>query len=174
MRRWLLAGLLLGFACGAQGFLGGNGLPPWWYQRTGLPPEVVAVLPIEDPVRVLFVFVYLDDRALRSNLRPERMRVVEEYQGKNALLAWAYSQFPVRFEPDAFRFFQGGREIPVVKRINVDGDFLGGRIVPGQPAAAVYLLGEGFDPEEPLTITYGPGLKATMALVPSQEDASAP
>ncbi|NOX45285.1 MAG: hypothetical protein GXO72_06110 [Caldiserica bacterium] len=180
MRRLLpaLAALfLLGVAWG-QGVPGGR-TEEQWYERlrdTGLPREVVAVLPVEipgagigAPQRVLFVFVYIDERALESRTRWRD--VLAEFVDKDAVLIWAYSQIPlvqvVRFDPLALWFSQGEWEFrPEAEDFtDVDGDFLAGEVYFGKPVAAIVLLGEGFTPTEPLVVHYGDLGTAVIPLV---------
>lgn len=176
-RRTLLATLLLlasWFTCVAAGQT-----EEQWYDKlreTGLPREVVAVLPVEIPAegpgfsqRVLFVFIYIDERAVESRTRWRD--VLEQYVGKKAVLVWAYSQIPlvplVSFDPLSIWFSQGAREFHPAPGdfVPVDGDFLEGKTYSGKPLAAIVLLHEGFQPYEPLTVHYGDLAEAVIPLV---------
>ncbi len=173
----LAALLLLGAAWGQR--VPGAQTVEQWYEKlrdTGLPREVVAVLPVEIPgtgvgaaQRVLFVFVYIDERALETRTRWRDVLI--DYVGKNAVLVWAYSQIPlvpmVRFDPQAIWFSQGEWTFrPEADDFaNVDGDFLAGEVYFGKPVAAIVLLGEGFTPTESLTVHYGDVAEAVIPLV---------
>lgn len=177
----VLAALLLCSAVWAQG-LGGT-TEEQWYERlkeTGLPREVVAVLPVEIPPegpgfpqKVLFVFVYIDERALESRTRWRD--VLADYAGKGAVLIWAYSQLPliprVQFDPLSIWFSQEAVEIhPRLEDfVPLEGDFLKGEVYSGMPVAAIVLLGEGFNPREPLTVHYGDLAEAVIPLVPEAQ-----
>ena len=173
-----LAALLLVVPVWAQGLSGG--VEEQWYERlkeTGLPREVVAVLPVEIPPegpgfpqKVLFVLVYIDERALESRTRWRD--VLSDYVGKNAVLVWAYSQIPlvprVYFDPLAIWFSQEGIEFRPRPEafVELDGAFLQGEVYSGRWVAAIVLLGEGLDPKEPLTVHYGDLAEAVIPLVP--------
>jgi len=172
----VLAALLLCSAVWAQGF--GGAAEEQWYdglRETGLPREVVAILPVEVPpegpgfpTKVLFVFVYIDERTLESRTRWRE--VLADYVDKNAVLVWAYSQMPfvpqVRFDPLSLWFSQTGWEFhPSAEDfVPVDGDFLAGEVYSGKPVAAIVLLGEGFTPAESLVVHYGDLAEAIIPL----------
>lgn len=176
----VLAALLFGLALWAQG-VGGQTEEQWYdkLRETGLPREVVAVLPVEVPAegtgfpqRVLFVIVYIDERTLES--RSRWRDVLADYVGKNAVLIWAYSQIPlvprVRFDPLALWFSQNEHEFhPETEDfVELDGHFLAGEIYSGRPVAGIVLLGEGFTPTAPLTVHYGDLAEAIIPLVGEQ------
>jgi len=186
VRRLLPALAVFTFCVGAawaQASLGGQTEEQWYenLRETGLPREVVAVLPVEippesvgAPQRVLFVFVYIDERAVESRTRWRD--ILLDYVNKNAVLIWAYSQIPlvpvVRFDPLAIWFSQGEGEIrPTAESfVNVDGDFLAGEVYFGKPVAAIVLLGEEFNPTQPLTVHYGDLAEAVIPLVGEARD----
>ncbi len=180
LKRFLLvAGLLaLAFSSWGQG-----SQEEQWYERlkpTGLPREVLAVLPVEIPPqgfgfpqKVLFIFVYVDDRAVNSRTRWRD--VLEEYVDKRAVLIWAYSQMPlvptVSFDPLAIWFSQGEREFKPERKdfVDLEGDFLSGILYGGKPAAALVILGEWLDPGKPLEVHYGDLAQAVIPMVSQGE-----
>lgn len=164
--RGLLAGLALCLSGLAQTLPWGGELPAWWFDRTGLPREVVAVIPVEVPQRVLFIFVYIDERALNSNIRPERKEVLSPFLGENAVLVWAYSEQWARYDPLSLRFSQGEAEFRPSREdfLPIDGDFLSGWLQPGRPAAAVIVLGSDFTSTQPIEVHYGEEYRAVIPL----------
>ncbi|MGY4707549.1 hypothetical protein ACVNPS_07385 [Candidatus Bipolaricaulota sp. J31] len=171
-----LAALLLCGAAWAQGL--GGAVEEQWYDKlkeTGLPREIVAVLPVEIPPdgpgfpqKVLFVFVYIDERALESRTRWRD--VLADYVGKGAVLVWAYSQIPlvpfVTFDPLALWFSQGekGFHPSPENFVPLDGDFLSGEVYSGKPVAAIVLLPQGFSASEDIGVHYGELAEAVIPL----------
>lgn len=180
LKRFLIVAGLLALA---SPFWGQGAQQNQWYERlkpTGLPREVLAVLPVEIPPegfgfpqKVLFIFVYVDDRAVNSRTRWRD--VLEGYMDRGPILIWAYSQMPlvptVSFDPLAIWFSQGEREFRPEHEdfVDLEGDFLSGVLYGGRPAAALVLLGEWLDPGKPLEVHYGDLARAVIPVVSQGE-----
>jgi len=177
MRRYFRALVVLGLLLGAVAF--GQSLEQILAQ-TGLEPDLVTMLTVEQGgQKFLLVFVYIDERTLSSNVRPEIAQAIAPYVGQNALMIWAYSEAGANFDPEAIWFAQGRTWIalPQAVVIPVEGEFLSGTIPALAPVAAIVVLGEAIDPAQPFEIHYGDVAMASMtvayATTQSQAEATA-
>ncbi|HIQ00147.1 TPA: hypothetical protein EYH33_06370 [Candidatus Bipolaricaulota bacterium] len=135
--------------------------------QTGLDPDLVSMLTVEQGgQKFLLVFVFIDERTLESNVRPEIAQAIAPYVGQNAVMIWAYSEDGASFDPGAIWFAQGEALVTLAPELVVPiaGDFLSG-VIPGMtPVAAVVVLGEAIDPAQPFEIHYGDLVMASMAV----------
>jgi hypothetical protein len=164
MTRLLAAALALTLAVGAG--VAGQTLDQILAQ-TGLDRDLVALLTVEQGgQRFLLWFVYLNERTLQSNIRPEIAEIIAPYVGQNALLIWAYSEDGANLDPGAIRFSQGGVELTLTPDVlvPVSGDLLAGVLPPRTPVVAILLLGEEIDPAQPFAIHYGDLAMASLAV----------
>lgn len=147
--------------------------------QTGIDPDLVAMLPVEGPGGdVLFVFVYLNERAMASSIGPSLVERLAPYVGQNAVLIWAYSETGASYDPSAIWFTQGETWVVLSPEVVIpmEGDFLAGELTPMVPVAAVVLLGQGIDPAQAFTIHYGEAGSVALAVgeaVATQAEASA-
>jgi len=135
--------------------------------QTGLDSDLVAMLTVEQGQnKFLLVFVYIEERTLSSNVRPEVAQAIAPYVGQNALLIWGYSEGGAVFDPGAIWFAQGETTITLSPEVLVpiEGDLASGTIPAMAPVAAVLVLGEGIDPAQPFEIHYGDMAMASMAV----------
>lgn len=135
--------------------------------QTGLDSDLVAMLTVEQGQnKFLLVFVYIDERTLGSNVRPEVAQAIAPYVGQNALLIWGYSEGGAVFDPGSIWFAQGETTITLSPEVLVpiEGDLASGTIPAMAPVAAVVVLGEGIDPAQPFEIHYGDVAMASMAV----------
>jgi hypothetical protein len=135
--------------------------------QTGLDADLVSMLTVEQGgQKFLLVIVYIDERTLQSNVRPEIAQAIAPYLGQNAVMIWAYSEAGASFDPVAIWFAQGGALVTLAPElvVPIEGDFLSG-VIPGMtPVAAVVVLGEAIDPAQPFEIHYGDLAMASMAV----------
>ncbi len=135
--------------------------------QTGLDADLVSMLTVEQGgQKFLLVFVYIDERTLQSNVRPEIAQAIAPYVGQNAVMIWAYSEAGASFDPGAIWFAQGEALVTLAPElvVPIEGDFLSG-VIPGMtPVAAVVVLGEAIDPAQPFEIHYGDLAMASMAV----------
>ena len=144
--------------------------------QTGLDADLVSMLTVEQgEQRFLLVFVYINERALQSNVRPEIAQAIAPYVGQNAVMIWAYSEAGASFDPGAIWFAQAGAVVTLAPErvVPIEGDFLSGVIPAMAPVAAVVVLGEAIDPAQPFEIHYGDLVMASMAVNMSQAEATA-
>jgi len=135
--------------------------------QTGLDPDLVAMLTLEQGgQRLLLFFVYINERTLQSNVRPEIAEIIAPYVGQNAVMIWAYSEEGANFDPGSIWFSQGAVEVGLSPEsvVPVSGDFLSGVVPPMTPVVAILVLGEAIDPAQPFAIHYGELAMATLAV----------
>ena len=144
--------------------------------QTGLEPDLVAMLTVEQGgQKFLLVFVYIDERTLSSNVRPEIAQAIAPYVGQNAVMIWGYSEAGAGFDPGAIWFAQGDAMVTLSPDsvVPIEGDFLSGNIPAMPPVAAIVVLGEAIDPAQPFEIHYGDVAMASMAVNVTLAQASA-
>ncbi|MGC9530234.1 MAG: hypothetical protein ACP5G2_06500 [Candidatus Bipolaricaulaceae bacterium] len=135
--------------------------------QTGLDADLVAMLTVDGPGgKVLFVCVYIDERALSSRIRPGVAELIAPYVGENALLIWAYSEGGATFNPGELAISQGDVQLGLSSDnvVLVEGNLLSGRLEPMTPAAAVVLLGDAIDPGAGFHVQYGSTAMATLTV----------
>ena len=144
--------------------------------QTGLEPDLVAMLTVEQGgQKFLLVFVYIDERTLSSNVRPEIAQAIAPYVGQNAVMIWGYSEAGAGFDPGAIWFAQGDAMVTLSPDsvVSIEGDFLSGNIPAMTPVAAIVVLGEAIDPAQPFEIHYDDVAMASMAVNVTLAQASA-
>jgi len=135
--------------------------------QTGLDPDLVSMLTVEQGgQKFLLVFVYINERTLQSNVRPEIAQAIAPYVGQNAVMIWAYSEAGASFDPGAIWFAQGEVLVHLTPEavVPVSGDFLSGAIPAMTPVAAIVVLGDAIDPSHPFELHYGELAMATLAV----------
>ena len=173
MRHYFRTLVVLGLLLGAVAF--GQSLEQILAQ-TGLEPDLVAMLTVEQGgQKFLLVFVYIDERTLTSNVRPEIAQAIAPYVGQNAVMIWGYSEAGAGFDPGAIWFAQGDAMVTLSPDsvVPIEGDFLSGNIPAMTPVAAIVVLGEAIDPAQPFEIHYGDVAMASMAVNVTLAQASA-
>lgn len=144
--------------------------------QTGLDPDLVAMLTVEGPGgKVLFVFVYLNERTMASSIGSGLVEMLAPYVGQNAILVWAYSETGASYDPSAIWFAQGETRLALSPEVLIplEGDFLAGELAPMVPVVAVVVLGQGINPAKGFAIHYGEAASATLAVSAGEEVAAA-
>ncbi len=173
MRHYFRTLVVLGLLLGAVAF--GQSLEQILAQ-TGLEPDLVAMLTVEQGgQKFLLVFVYIDERTLTSNVRPEIAQAIAPYVGQNAVMIWGYSEAGAGFDPGAIWFAQGDAMVTLSPDsvVPIEGDFLSGTIPAMTPVAAIVVLGKAIDPAQPFEIHYDNVAMASMAVNVTLAQASA-
>ena len=173
MRHYFRTLVVLGLFLGAVAF--GQSLEQILAQ-TGLEPDLVAMLTVEQGgQKFLLVFVYIDERTLTSNVRPEIAQAIAPYVGQNAVMIWGYSEAGAGFDPGTIWFAQGNAIVTLSPDsvIPIEGDFLSGTIPAMTPVAAIVVLGKAIDPAQPFEIHYDNVAMASMAVNVTLAQASA-
>ncbi|MEW5825837.1 MAG: hypothetical protein AB1778_03315 [Candidatus Bipolaricaulota bacterium] len=149
--------------------------------RTGLDPDLVGVLQIDDVgTQVTIVLVFLDARAFESRMSPALRALLAPFVGRNALyvnpsVSTSAGGFP--FDPASLLLETAGRSEPLSAEawMEITPGFLSGAfaanpggVAQGYGSEGVLVLGEAVDPVLGFALTYGTA-RAEFRIVSDRE-----
>lgn len=128
-------------------------------QKTGLDPNLLATLFVTDgDNQFILAFVYVNEKTMQSQLKPELKQAIEPYVNKRAMLTLVapaktsfFDPLRINFSQDAARFTLSPQSI-----VKITPDFGAGTFNSGTVSAGILLLNDGLDLNKPFRIFYGP------------------
>ncbi|MCS7274268.1 MAG: hypothetical protein NZ610_02530 [Candidatus Bipolaricaulota bacterium] len=127
-------------------------------QKTGLDPNLLATLFVtEGENQFILAFVYINEKTMQSQLKPELKQAIAPYVNKRALLtllapakASVFDPLRIQFSQYLARFLLSEQTI-----VKITPDFQAGRFESGTVSAGILLLNDGLDLNKPFRIHYG-------------------
>ncbi|MCI2429912.1 hypothetical protein LM602_03830 [Candidatus Acetothermia bacterium] len=127
-------------------------------QRTGLHPNFLATLFVtEGENQFILAFIYVNEKTMQSQLKPELKQAVAPYLHKRALLTLLAPAKASTFDPLRIQFSQNLARFLLSEQmmVKITPDFQAGRFESGAVSAGILLLNDGLDLSKPFRIHYG-------------------
>ncbi len=174
MRLWLqgaVAALLLvsvvGASASAQSALEGLAAQRI-SQETGIPAEFVRALFVDQADgEFVLAFIYINERAVDSNLRPEIKTAITPYVNRNAILVLVVPAEQSFFDPLGISLVQNVFRVSLSSDmlVPITDDFRAGTLEEGQVSAGILTLDTAVLADRPFEIHYA-GQSTAFALTP--------
>ncbi len=127
-------------------------------QKTGLDPKLLATLFVtEGENQFILAFVYVNEKTMQSQLKPELKQAIEPYVNKRALLTLVAPAKTSAFDPLRIQFAQNLARFLLAEQtiVKITPDFQAGTLQSGAVSAGILLLNDGLDLNKPFRIYYG-------------------
>lgn len=128
-------------------------------QKTGIDPKLLATLFVtEGENQFILAFVYVNEKTMQSQLKPELKQAIEPYvNSKRALLTLLAPAKTSAFDPLRIQFAQNLARFLLSEQtiVKITPDFQAGTLQSGAVSAGILLLNDGLDLHKPFRIYYG-------------------
>lgn len=127
-------------------------------QKTGLDPKLLATLFVtEGENQFILAFVYVNEKTMESQLKPELKQAIAPYVNKRALLTLLAPAKTSSFDPLRIQFAQNIARFLLSEQtiVKITPDFQPGKFESGAVSAGILLLNDGLDLSKPFRIHYG-------------------